>query len=166
MQRLGREWWIECLYLFQGLSKVMGWGVEKDIMHFVEKFRWVESLVVEDDAHSMEEFKQSVEWFRRLYTLRFWGVKWRVKAQGVGGGGGCKLSHQWGGCTIHLSCRWVVEEVIQFIWVRGGWWRRLYSLWRRLYSFVEEVIHPVEEVIHTLVIIVSAQSKEFGFGVF
>ena len=20
-----------------------------------------------------------------------------------------------GGCTIHLSCRWVVEEVIQFI---------------------------------------------------
>ena len=115
---------------------------------------WVESWVV---AHSMEEFKQSVEWFRRLYTLRFWGVKWRVKAQGVGGGGGCKLSHQWGGCTIHLSCRWVVEEVIQFIWVRGGWWRRLYSRWRRLYSFVEEVIHPVEEVIHTLVILVSAQ---------
>ena len=31
---------------------------------------------------------------------------------------------------------------------------------------VEEVILPVEEVIHTLVIIVSAQSKELGFGVF
>ena len=28
---------------------------------------------------------------------------------------------------------------------------------------MEEVIHPVEEVIHTLVIIVSAQSKELGF---
>ena len=31
---------------------------------------------------------------------------------------------------------------------------------------VEEVILPVEEVIHTLVIIVSAQSKELGFGFF
>ena len=31
---------------------------------------------------------------------------------------------------------------------------------------MEEVIHPVEEVIHTLVIIVSAQSKELGFGFF
>ena len=31
---------------------------------------------------------------------------------------------------------------------------------------MEEVIHPVEEVIHTLVIIVSAQSKELGFWVF
>ena len=31
---------------------------------------------------------------------------------------------------------------------------------------MEEVITPVEEVIHTLVIIVSAQSKELGFGVF
>ena len=31
---------------------------------------------------------------------------------------------------------------------------------------MEEVIHPVEEVIHTLVIFVSAQSKELGFGVF
>ena len=30
-------------------------------------------------------------------------VEWRVKAQGVGGGGGC---------TINLSGRWVVEEVI------------------------------------------------------
>ena len=50
--------------------------------------------------------------------------------------------------------------------VGGGWRRRLYTLWRRLYSFVEEVIHPVEEVIHTLVIIVSAQSKELGFLVF
>ena len=29
----------------------------------------------------------------------------------------------------------------------------------------EEVILPVEEVIHTLVIIVSAQSKELGFWV-
>ena len=122
---------------------------------------WVESWVL---AHSMDEFKQSVEWFRRLYTLRFWGVKWRVKAQGVGGGGGCKLSHHWGGWTIHLSCRWVVEEVIQFIWVRGGWWRRLYSLWRRLYSFVEEVIHPVEEVIHTLGILLSALGPNFGLG--
>ena len=51
-------------------------------------------LVVEDVADSMEEFKQSVEWFRRLYTLKLEGVKWRVKAQGVGGGGGCKLNHQ------------------------------------------------------------------------
>ena len=29
----------------------------------------------------------------------------------------------------------------------------------------EEVVHLVEEVIHTLMIIVSAQSKELGFGV-
>ena len=43
--------------------------------------------------------------------------------------------------------------------VRVEWWRRLYTLWRRLYSFVEEVIH-------TVVIIVSAQSKELGFGFF
>ena len=61
----------------------------------------------------MEEFKQSLEWLRRLDTLEVLRteVEWRVKAQWVGGGGGC---------TIHLSCRWVVEEVI----------------------------HPVEEVIH------------------
>ena len=96
------------------------------------------------------QFKQSVEWLRRLDTLEVLRseVEWRVKAQGVGGGGGWKLSG--GGCTIHLSCRWVVEEVIQFIWVIGGWWRRLYTLWRRLYTFVEEVIHPVEEVITLL----------------
>ena len=35
------------------------------------------------------------------------------------------------------------------------------------YGWVEEeVILPVEEVIHSPVIIVSAQSKEFGIGVF
>ena len=64
-------------------------------------------LVVEV-ADSMEEFKQSLEWLRRLDTLEVLRseVEWRVKAQRVGGGGGC---------TIHLSCRWMVEEVIQFI---------------------------------------------------
>ena len=53
----------------------------------------------------MEEFKQSLEWLRRLDTLEVLmsEVEWRVKAQGVGGGGGC---------TINLSGRWVVEEVI------------------------------------------------------
>ena len=46
--------------------------------------------LVEEVAHSMEEFKQSVEWLRRLDTLEvLWSeVEWRVKAQGVGGGGG------------------------------------------------------------------------------
>ena len=64
-------------------------------------------LVVEV-ADSMEEFKQSLEWLRRLDTLEvLWSeVEWRVKAQGVGVGGGC---------TIHMSCMWVLEEVIQFI---------------------------------------------------
>ena len=63
---------------------------------------------VEEVSHSMEEFKQTLEWLRRLDTLEVLRseVKWTVKAQGVGGGGGC---------TIHLSCRWMVEEVIQFI---------------------------------------------------
>ena len=64
--------------------------------------------LVGEVAHSMEIFKQSLEWLRRLDTLEVLRseVEWRVKAQRVGGGGGC---------TIHLSCRWVVEEVIQFI---------------------------------------------------
>ena len=46
--------------------------------------------LVEEVAHSMEEFKQSVEWLRRLDTLEVLRseVEWRVKAQGVGGGGG------------------------------------------------------------------------------
>ena len=63
---------------------------------------------------------------------------------------------------LELYC-WSTPSCLKVV---GGWRRRLYTLWRRLYSFVEEVIHPVEEVIHTLVIIVSAQSKELGFGVF
>ena len=41
--------------------------------------------LVEEVAHSMEEFKQSVEWFRRLDILEVLRseVEWRVKAQGV-----------------------------------------------------------------------------------
>ena len=47
--------------------------------------------LVEEVAHwNMEEFKQFVEWLRRLDTLEVLscGVEWIVKAQGVGGGGG------------------------------------------------------------------------------
>ena len=55
-------------------------------MHSVEELGWL----VDEVAHSMEEFKQSLEWLRRSDTLEVLRseVEWRVKAQGVGGGGG------------------------------------------------------------------------------
>ena len=62
-----------CLYLFQGLSEVMGWVVgwwrktscilwrSLDESHMTFFMRGELGWLVEEVAHSFEEFKQSVE---------------------------------------------------------------------------------------------------------